>query len=286
MKNRSASLKLATVVLGSAMFLGACSNPFNSLADEINSWMNSDDSAQEESTEEETTEEAAEETAEETAEEETSEDTSGTDGWETSDEGQSEGTDSGSESEETEVQPKDYSGLMGEGEETTLESGTHEVGEDIPEGRYVITADTGIGHIFINNDEDTTVLSTTLNGEEEAEDYGSGKVIAFLEEGQSIEIDGLENVNFSPHETGEVSELFTGMWVAGEDFPAGVYEITAEDGSQFGTLETYTHPDRIKARYSLGDSEYGGMSSFVTSFEEGDIVLLRNYPSVTISQKD
>ena len=52
------------------MFLGACSNPFNSLADEINSWMNSDDSAQEESTEEETTEEAAEETAEETTEEE------------------------------------------------------------------------------------------------------------------------------------------------------------------------------------------------------------------------
>src|SRR5699024_11766028 len=98
--------------------------------------------------------------------------------------------------------------LKGESEKTKLESRNHEAGEDIHERRYVITADTGIGHIFINKDEDTTVLSTTLNGEEEAEDYGSGKVIAFLEEGQSIEIDGLENVNFSPHETGEVSELF------------------------------------------------------------------------------
>src|SRR5690625_2559301 len=234
--------------------------------------MNKDDSAGEESKEEQT------------GQEETSEDTNESADSETSDESQSEGTDCGSE--ETEVQPKDYSGLMGEGEETTLESGTHEVGNDVPAGRYVITADTGIGNLFITNEEDMTVLSTTLHGEEEAQDYGSGKVIAFLEEGQSIEIDGLENVNFTPHETEEVSELFTGMWVVGEDFPAGVYEITAEDGSQFGTLETYTHPDRIKARYSLGDSEYGGMSSFVTSFEEGDIVLLRNYPSVTISQKD
>ena len=271
MKNRSASLKFATVILGSTLFLGACSNPFNSLADEINSWVNSDDSAEEESTEEETAEE-------------TSEDTNEPDDSESSDEGQSEGTDGGSE--ETEVQPKDYSGLMGEGEETTLESGTHEVGNDVPAGRYVITADTGIGNLFITNEEDMTVLSTTLHGEEEAQDYGSGKVIAFLEEGQSIEIDGLENVNFTPHETEEVSELFTGMWVVGEDFPAGVYEITAEDEGQFGTLETYTHPESVKARFSLGDSEYGGMSSFVTSFEEGDIVILRNYPSITLTQRD
>src|SRR5699024_3639556 len=99
------------------------------------------------------------------------------------------------------------------------------------------------------------------------------------------EVDVLVDVIYSLHETGEVSELFTGRWVAGEDFPAGVYEITAEEGSQFSTLETYTHPDRIKARYSMGDSEYGGMSSFVTSFEEWDIVMLRYYPSVTISQK-
>ncbi|WP_017549420.1 hypothetical protein [Salinicoccus carnicancri] len=272
MKNRSASLKFATVILGSTLFLGACSNPFNSLADEINSWVNSDDSAEEEPTEEDA------------AEGQTSEDTAGTADTETSDEGQSEGTDS--DSEETEVQPKDYSGLLGEGEETTLESGTHAVGNDIPAGRYVIAADTGIGNLFISDDSDRTILSTTLNGEEEAQDYGSGEVLAFLEEGQSIEINGLENVSFTPYETEEVSELFTGMWVVGEDFPAGVYEITAEDEGQFGTLETYTHPDSVKARFSLGDSEYGGMSSFVTSFEEGDIVILRNYPSITLTQRD
>src|SRR5699024_12553105 len=112
----------------------------------------------------------------ESTEEETAEgpweDTNGPDEWESSDEGQSEGTDGGAE--ETEVQPKDYSGLMGEGEETTLESGTHEVGNDVPAGRYVITADTGIGNLFITNEEDMTVLSTTLHGEEEAQDYGSG----------------------------------------------------------------------------------------------------------------
>lgn len=267
MKDRKISLRLTSVILGSALMLGACSNPFDSLASEINGLLSGEESSEEVTTEE----------TQETADDETAE------------EGQTDETDvpeSETESAGNETKPLDYSHLMGEGEETALENGTHKVGNDIPAGRYVITADTGIGNVFIDNEEDRSVLSTTLNGTEESKDYGSGRVIVFLEEGHSIEINGLEGVNFAPYETEEVTELFPGMWIVGEDFPAGVYDVETESTDYYGTMEVYSHPDQIKARYSLGDPEYGGMSSFTASFEAGDIVELSNSPAVTINKRE
>ncbi len=269
MKNRKNSLKLASVLLGSTLVLGACSNPFNSLADNINGWLSGEESAEEESTEEETSENTSEDTQNEASDTE-----------------QSDAAQSETESTENETEQVDYSHLMDKGEETTLEDGTYEVGNDVPAGRYVMTADTGIGNVFISNEEDRTILSTTLNGTEESERYGSGKVIAFLEEGNSIEIEGLEGVNFTPYEAEEVTELFPGMWVVGTDFPAGVYDISMEETDYFGSMEVYSHPDATKARYSLGDPEYGGMTEFTASFEEGDIVELKNISTVKINKRD
>ncbi|WP_411842426.1 hypothetical protein [Salinicoccus sp. HZC-1] len=266
MKNNNKSLKLASVLMASTLFLGACSNPLDTLANEINGFM------------------SGEETAEEKNPEENQNETAGTEP--AGGEGQTGETGTSESDAENETQPVDYSHLMGKGEETTLDEGTHKVGSDIPAGRYVITADKGIGNIFISNEEERSVLSTTLNGKEEAEDYGSGRALAFLDEGHSIEINGLEGVDFTPYEAEEVTELFHGVWVAGKDFPAGVYDISVEEMESYGSMEVYNIPDTIKARYSLGAPEYGGMRSFTASFEAGDIVELQNTPTVTITKRD
>lgn len=270
MKNKKNTLKLTSVLLASTLFLGACSNPFDSLANGINDLLGNETSEEEtdnESTEAEQANEADNESTEtkQTGETETSEN---------------------SDETKEEVEKLDYSHLMGEGEETTLGEGKHKVGSDIPPGRYMITTENPEerGNVFIYNEEDLTELNAIIAGEE-AEISGASKAVTFLDEDYSIEIMGMENIVFAPYETDDVNELIPGKWVVGQDFPAGVYDLSLEETDEFGTLQVGNQPDQSKARYSLGSTEYGGMTEFTASFEEGDIVELEHIPKVTLSER-
>lgn len=248
-------LKLLSVLFVSSIFLSACSNPFDQLADEINGFLGSDSS--EESTEvEETTD--------------------------TSDDGN---TDTTTDSVEEEIETVDYSHLLNQGEETVLNEGIHEVGSDITPGRYRITTEEGYGNIFVKDEEDHSVAGETLAGEAEARDELSAEFLVFLEDGYSVEITSLETVNFTPYETSVVDEIYPGLWVVGEDFPAGVYDISLEENDSYGSLEVFTQPDMIKSRHSLGSEEYGGMTEFTMSFVDGDIVQLRYIPKVSLTER-
>ena len=251
--------RFATVILASTVFLGACSNPLDTLADDINNFFADDASAPEEQSMEETEADTAEE----------------------ADTSESAYTETGG----GEAEPVDYSPLMGEGEETTLSEGTHEAGQDIPAGRYELTAENGSGNVAVYDGEERLIFNDVLNGDPEMSDYGSDRAVTFLDEGYSIEISSLENVQFTPYETTEVTELFPGQWIAGEDFPAGVYDVSLEETEAFGSLEVYAHPEYPKSRHTLGSESYGGMTSFTTSFEEGDIVELTRIPTVTLAER-
>lgn len=260
MKN---TYKFTSVILASTIFLGACSNPLDSLADDINNFFADDASAPEEQSTEETEADTAEE----------------------SDASETASTESDAGAEDGEVETIDYSHLMGEGEETTLSEGTHEVGDDIPVGRYLLTADSGFGNLVVHDEEERLVFNDVLNGEADMSGQGSDRAVTFLDEGYSIEISGMDSVQFAPYETTEVTELFPGQWIVGEDFPAGVYDLNMEETEELGSLAVYAHPEYQKFRYSLGSEEYGGMTSFTVSFEEGDVVELARIPTVTLTER-
>lgn len=248
-------LKLLSVLFVSSIFLSACSESFDQLADEINSFIGS-------------------ESGEESTDVEDSGDTS-----------TEENTESTTQPVEEEIETVDYSHLLNQGEEVILNEGIHDVGSDITPGRYIITAETGYGNIFIKDEEDRSVSGETLASAADSREDWPSQLVSFLDDGYSIEITGLDTVTFTPYETAAVSELFSGLWVVGEDFPAGVYDVSLEDTDIYGSLEVYSNPDMIKSRHSLGSREYGGMTEFTMSFEDGDIVELRYIPKITLSER-
>lgn len=254
--NKMRRFKLLSVFFISSIVLSACSDPFDQLADEINSWIGTESSN----------------TSEETAD-------SGNGDTETENSTTDTADDSG------ELETLDYSHLINQGEAVMLDEGIHEVGKDIEPGRYVITADSGYGNVFVKNEEDRGGFSETLAGESDSREGQPTRIIGFLDEGYSIEIANFENVNFTPYQTESVSTLFTGQWVAGEDFPAGVYDVSLPETESTGSLEVTAHPEYSKSRHTLGSAEYGGMTEFTTSFEDGDIVLLRYIPEVTLTER-
>lgn len=256
-------LKLISVLFFSSIILSACSNPFDQLADEINGWLGSESA----NTSEETADNENEDTEPDT---DTEKDT------ET-------GTDTASDTEE--IETLDYSHLMNQGEAVTLDEGVHDVGKDIEPGRYVVTADSGYGSVYVTDAEDRGIISETIDGGTEGNEERVTQFAVFIDEGYSIEIDYIESMNFTPYETVSVETIFPGQWVAGEDFPAGVYDVSMPETEETGSLEVSSHPDYNKSRHTLGNAEYGGMTKFTMSFEDGDIVNLRYMPEITLTKR-
>ena len=111
-------------------------------------------------------------------------------------------------------------------EETTLNTGTFTVGEDISEGRYVITGD-GSGNLFVY-DGDFPVVNEILDPTGE---FGVKSVTTDIKDGQQIEISGISNVTFTPAETSISNILTTGTWIVGLDIAPGRYDAAAPSGS-------------------------------------------------------
>ena len=263
-------LKLLSVLFVSTLILSACgnSNPLDELADEINGWLGAESTNNEEDTEDNN--------------DETGTDTEENTDTETDNGGEA-GTDTAENAEETER--LDYSHLMNKGEAVTLDEGVHDVGKDIEPGRYTVTTDSGYGSIYVTDEEDRGVLGETIDGETESSEGNVTKFNVFLDEDYSIEINYVESMNFEPYETANVDIIYPGQWVAGEDFPAGVYDISLPETEETGSLEVTAHPEYNKSRHTLGSELYGGMTEFTMSFEEGDVVSLRYIREVTLTER-
>lgn len=260
-------LKFLSVLFVSSIFLSACSNPFDQLADEINNFISSDSSKEDKENIEENN---------------GSEDT-------TADNSIAEDADTTVEQQEEEIETVDYSHLLNKGEEVILDEGTHDVGSDITPGRYTITTDVGYGSISIKDAEDygilnETIVGATVGATESADDQPS-QINVLLDEDYRVEISNIESVTLTPYETASVSKIFPGQWIVGEDFPAGVYDISLEKSDMYGSLEVYSQRDMVKSRHSLGSANYGGMTEFTMSFTDGDIVELRYLPEVTLTER-
>ena len=83
--------------------------------------------------------------------------------------------------------------------ETTLSTGTFYVGEDIPAGRYIITSCES-GTMSVSNSDDHSGLSAHLNPDGGGDRKGVVSVTYELVDGQEIQINGMDEVYFTPKE--------------------------------------------------------------------------------------
>ena len=243
--------RFISLLFFSSLILSACSNPFDQLADEINSWISGDDST--------------ENTTEETTSDEDSEDS------DTSDTSTSE-----------DVEYIDYSHLMNEGSAVSLDTGIHSVGDDIEPGRYKVIPHEEAGSITVENEEDRVVASETLSGLNNYEGQYPDSLVVFLDEGYTLETKSDSGVELAPYDTEEVDTLSTGHWVVGEDVPAGVYEVTVPNADKYGRFTVSNVVGYEKIVIIVGSEQYGGTDEFTISLEEGDVVNLRYLPSVEL----
>lgn len=276
MNMKTKKLKLASAMVLGTVVLAACSNPFDQLADEINSYL-ADGDGMEEPAE---VDEASDMPEEEVVSEETEE------AAETTEEPAEVGGDG-----ETDplYEPIDYSHLYGQGEEISISAGDHTVGEDIVPGRYSVTS-TGeySGYLSIYDEEERYVAGEVLASEDMGEalpDYPE-EVLFYLDEGDKIEVSNDNTFDFAPVEGPFDGELSPGMYIAGHDIEAGDYRISTEDTELSGNIYVHQIEAYDSGRYSIGNPEYGGKDSFVMTFDEGDLVEITGIKSVSVEKLD
>ena len=122
----------------------------------------------------------------------------------------------------------------GEAYEQSLQAGLYQVGVDLPAGKYTLTGEEGMEIALNQNDpyihyQETFDEELTLDG-------------IFLVDDTSVQIKGGNSIILRTEnaQTGSMTEKManpltetyavTGDIVAGEDFPAGVYDIIVEEG--------------------------------------------------------
>lgn len=259
-------VKFIGLLFLSSIILTACSTPFDDLADQINAWI-----AGEEVDNKETENEDSEDM-------EPTEEDSTTEGTETTDQGDTSTSESTSK--------VDYSDLYDQGEETSLDSGTYTVGEDIEAGRYEVTSDDYMGITIRNADDLSTYTDSVNGGSEDSVD----KHIVFLDDDYTVEVSDYSSssdavVDFAPYESTEVTELTPGQWIVGEDFPAGVYDIEIDPTDSYGDLVISRQLDSNRARFLLGSVDYGGVLEVTTNLEEGELVTLNYIKSARLTKR-
>ena len=259
-------VKFIGLLFLSSIILTACSTPFDDLADQINAWI-----AGEEVDNKETENEDSEDM-------EPTEEDSTTEGTETTDQGDTSTSESTSK--------VDYSDLYNQGEETSLDSGTYTVGEDIEAGRYEVTSDDYMGITIRNADDLSTYTDSVNGGSEDSVD----KHIVFLDDDYTVEVSDYSSssdavVDFAPYESTGVTELTPGQWIVGEDFPAGVYDIEIDPTDSYGDLVISRQLDSNRARFLLGSVDYGGVLEVTTNLEEGELVTLNYIKSARLTKR-
>lgn len=163
-------------------------------------------------------------------------------------------------------------------EQTSLGAGEFEVGTDINQGRYVITASEGSGNLFVYEGS-MPVVNEILGA-----DFGVKSVTADLEEGDVIQIMGLPNVDFTPAETSLRTTLTTGEWIVGLDIEEGRY-IAEVVGEKTGNFFVYRNSLPVVNEILDGGQTGFGVPNVTTTLKEGDEIRIMGIDEIKFTIK-
>ena len=167
-----------------------------------------------------------------------------------------ESLDWGDDSYDYEYDPYEYVDAQlsdtGETYDIDLTSGEYVVGVHLPEGNYSASLTQGTGYMNVTDDENGIYLYQSFGYEEEYDEVTEmddirlfdGAIVEFSGDGiLSLHTDTAqtENMSWEENPLTESVQLVAGWtYVAGQDFPEGVYDITA---SEWTTVEYSIHDE-------------------------------------------
>lgn len=166
------------------------------------------------------------------------------------------------------------------GTKVTLGAGTFTGGQDVAVGLYNVTPGAGQSGNFIVTGTDE--YDEILGGP--AADGGVPEVRAQISDGDSIEIDGLSSVTFTPVTTPLVTSystmnLYAGTWTVGQDLGPGRYTATPGAGQSGNFIIEAEGVDEILG----GSAADGGVPSVTFNVSDGDVVDISGMSQVTLT---
>lgn len=141
------------------------------------------------------------------------------------------------------------------------EEGTYQVGTDLPEGVYLIE---GSGYLSVSSDGSSSLDSVITNA-----NY-TNRTFIQVENGQYLTFQGTAKAVDKAEPYANTEVLTDGMYLAGKDFPAGEYTLTAE-GDAYVAIMTDAKGviDSITSNFNFSNTE-------TITVEDGQFLELKN----------
>lgn len=161
---------------------------------------------------------------------------------------------------------------------TVLGSGTFTCGVDIPQGRYVIKAKENSGN-FTVTDNSNLIINSILDPTGE---NGVQTLTINLIKGEKINIDGMNEVIFTPAITKERDVLTAGNWIVGLDIAPGRYVATPING--FGNFVIYNSAG-IAVNTILDSTGQDGEENYTLNLTNGEFISISGLDEVKFIKK-
>ncbi|PKG24233.1 Ig-like domain-containing protein [Niallia nealsonii] len=162
----------------------------------------------------------------------------------------------------------------------SLSAGTWKAGKHLPAGRYKITTNSGNGNLFIASGTDHFV-NEILSSEDDG--FGVTVVTTDIKSGDSIEILGLNSVQFTRVSHVKSNTLHAGYWTVGKDISSGRYKITTPKGS--GNLIIYRRDNLLVNEILSSTTDDYTVRSVTTTLKSGDQIEISSLNKVIFTKK-
>lgn len=159
-------------------------------------------------------------------------------------------------------------------------AGTFSGGKDVAVGLYDVTPGAGqSGNFYIKGSDSYNEILGSSSGQ------GVSKVRVKISDSDSIQISGLSQVTLTPVTTPfvstyQLSSLYSGSFIVGQDIGAGRYIVTpgaGESGNFYVTgVDSYNE-------ILGGNSTYGGVPSLTVNLTNGDTIDISGLNQVTFT---
>ncbi|MBO0998041.1 Ig domain-containing protein [Bacillus sp. SD075] len=163
----------------------------------------------------------------------------------------------------------------------SLSAGKWKAGKDLPAGRYKITTKSGSGNLFIALNANDRYVNEILSSEDDG--FGVTVVTTDIKSGDSIEISGLDRVQFTKVSNVKSNTLHAGYWTVGKDIAAGRYKITTSSSS--GNLFIYRGQNLLVNEILSNERDDYSVTSVTTTLKTGDRINISGLNKVSFSKR-
>lgn len=162
----------------------------------------------------------------------------------------------------------------------TLGAGTWTVGSDVQAGRYVIAPVSGLGNLSSTGAKDNMDINEVVDSTGE---NGVKSWTGDLTSGMKVEIQGVNEMSFTPASTKLSTSVTTGVWTVGVDIPAGSYTATPAESTEIGNFIVYVNGLPLTNEVMDGTGA-NGVKSVHASLSDGDVVSVSELGGVNLSK--